>query len=665
MFKQKLAVALVASLAIAGGIWFFTPINPSSAAVPSTSHQTDLFVNIAPFIALSVNNCDPVTDPSSNQLTISIPFPSNDSYGANCQTVGVTTNAPGYTLSTKALSNNGTNSLVRQNLPVPTPVPFIPSIVSTATPASPSTLTTDSWGFAVAGKLGFDTTYTTDPNSTSPSIATNRFANLPTTNITIADTTTIPNPTDNFVFYYATRVPGNKQPGTYQTTVTYTAVGKPVPLPLGPPCDTLTTNQECFAFTIDTRMTNTLDTDPNHYSGTATQFLIPVSGMVNANKTTWASLNHPYNWILNCGDGTPDRVVSGTGSSTNTGVACNYATPGMYRITIKSNGAAAMGWMNAFGFSYNNNFSGAHDTDNRNLIKTIDTPLTNNMRTKGSTWRFAFMFEHAQNATGIPADLFSNIDTSGNADLSYMFLSTFFGYAHNSTTATIPSGLFNSINTNGSTDMSYMFYNTFRSYASNSSTGAIPSGIFNSINTSTAVNLRCMFQGTFAVYARPSASATIPSGLFNSINTSSATDLGFMFDQAFDQYAQGSTIGTIPANLFNGIDTSSATNLNRMFYQTFSQYAFANKANDSTPDTDINTIWGNANLSAVTAASAGGSNGVFYGTFSNMPSLVGTAQTFIDTKLSHWSVPRVPTTRAYTFNGTGVTDLASLNANWK
>ena len=122
-------------------------------------------------------------------------------------------------------------------------------------------------------------------------------------------------------------------------------------------------------------------------------------------------------------------------------------------------------------------------------------------------------------------------------------------------------------------------------------------------------------------------------------------------------YASSSTIGTIPSGLFDSIDTSSATNLNDMFYATFREYAFANKLS-GTPDTDINDIWGNANFSTVTAANA---KSVFDHTFYDMPSLTGTAQTFINTKLGGIN----PNSWAGTFRNTGVTDLASLDTNWK
>jgi len=565
-----------------------------TAHAATQSASTDLSLTIDSIIALSVTNCDTTSDPDSSRLNIHIsPNASTDTYGANCQVLSIDTNAPGYTLSTKANSNDATNNLTYQNPTTVSPLPFIPALPitntptpNTGTPTNPTTLISNSWGFAVANKLGFDSAYTTNPGSTSPSIATGKFANLPTTGTTIADTTTMPISSDNFTFYYATSVPATKMAGTYSTTITYTAIAKPVPEP-----------PEVFKFTIDTRMTDTLFADgdtpitnPAHFAGTATTFSIPTSGYVNA------AVSHPYTWIINCGDGTPDRAVSGTSHTSNApgvnGIFCDYGPtgsntgPGEYQITIKSVGAGTPGWMNGFGFY---GTSGASTQANKNLFKSIDTPLTNNMRTPGSSYRFYDMFFGARNAAQIPADLFSKISTNGSTNMSNMFSSTFMDYAYNSTTATIPFGL------------------------------------------------------------------------FGSIDTSSATNLSSMLSITFARCAHSSTIGTIPNNLLSFVDTSSATNLAALFDRTFGEYAYANKLG-GTPDTDINNIFGSADLSSITASNA---SSVFYRIFMNMPSLTGTAQIFIDTKFSHWSVPRVPASATQAFLGTGVTDLASLDANWK
>jgi hypothetical protein len=257
-------------------------------------------------------------------------------------------------------------------------------------------------------------------------------------------------------------------------------------------------------------MTDTLDTDPGHYSGTARIFAIPTSGYVGG------ASNHAYDWVIDWGDGSAPEEVSGTSAEGSAGISHTYAAAGEYQISIEPNDDASMGWMDAFGFL--NNIYGANVQANKNMFKSIDSPLTNKMRSENSTHKFAYMFYSSRNAVGIPA------------------------------------------------------------------------------------------------------------------------------------------------GLFDAIDTSSAVNLGAMFAGTFYRYAYANKASDATPDTDVNDIWGNANFAGkVTAANAGGGSGVFFQTFYQMPSLVGTAQTFIDDKLGGI----VPDVDASTFYGTSVSDLASLAANWK
>ena len=198
--------------------------SPTLATTQSSS--SDIALSIAEVLALSVANCNTTSDPDSSKLNIRIsPTAGSDSYGANCQNLNIATNTPGYSLTVSALSNDNTNSLTYQNPTTISPLPKIPSIASSATPTSPAFLLTNNWGFAVANKLGFDTSYSTNPTN----IPTNKFANLPTTGATIANTTTMPTSSDNYTFYYATRIPSTNPAGTYSTTITYTAIGKPIP----------------------------------------------------------------------------------------------------------------------------------------------------------------------------------------------------------------------------------------------------------------------------------------------------------------------------------------------------------------------------------------------------------------------------------------------------
>lgn len=448
-----------------------------------------------------------------------------------------------------------------------------------------------------------------------------------------------------------------------------------------------TDNSESWMFTIDTRMTDTLDNDPSHYSGTATSFIIPLSGLVYGGYPT-----HPYDWIIDWGDGSTLQNVSGTSWWNDDGILHDYTTPGEYQVTIKSNGEATDGWMNAFGFYYGS--TPANDPSNVLMFKSIDSPLPSLSRTEGAQYRFAYMFTQASNAIGIPADLFSLISTSGDVDFSNMFYETFGRFALNSTSATLPTGLFSTIDTSDGTNLSGMFGDTFQQYANNSPVMSIPSGLFASINTSGAVDMSYMFSGTFRQCGYYSLNADIPSGLFGAIDTSSATDMSYMFNSTFNSYGYNSTIGTIPTGLFDTINTSAVPNLNSTFQGTLSEYATQSTAgaiptgllsfidlssatdvtniftymfnsfasSNTTPTTDINDIWGTANFAGrFTAANTGGFMGAFYQTFYNVPSITGLAQTFITNKLGGIT----PSSRAYTFTSTNVTDLAAIPANWK
>lgn len=380
---------------------------------------------------------------------------------------------------------------------------------------------------------------------------------------------------------------------------------------------------EEFRFTIDTRMTDTLFADgdtpvtnPAHFSGTATVFYIPTYG-------TSGTTN--YDWLIDWGDGTPDEHATGS-RGLNGGIAHDYATsggPGEYQITIKTYQGAYAGWLGPLGLCGGNYSIASCTQANRNIIKSIDTPFTKLATSCGAATNcFSSMFYQVKNAVGVPANLFSLTDTSGIANFSGMFYDTFSGFAYNSKTATIPAGL------------------------------------FDFLSTSNATNMSSMFRDTFMNFAYSSTNATIPTGLFDSLNMSKVSNVSTMFYSTFQGYGYNSISGTIPPNLLSFINISGAPNPGTFLYQTFMNYAYANTSSG----TDINSIWGGANFGGrVTAANAGGTSGVFYNTFNNMRSLTGQAQIFIDNYLGGIN----PTTRASTFAGTQVTDLASLDANWK
>ncbi|MCL2869585.1 hypothetical protein FWF48_02140 [Candidatus Saccharibacteria bacterium] len=324
-------------------------------------------------------------------------------------------------------------------------------------------------------------------------------------------------------------------------------------------------NSECFAFTVDTRLTSSGAT-----TNTTTSFSIPTSGNVG-------SANNPYKWLIDWGDGSDQQAVSGTSGSTSAGIAHNYASTGgagQYQITIQPNGTATAGWLNAF--SFKDNTAGANTNANKYMFRSIDTPFTELMRTKGAAYRFSQIFYGTVNGTVIPSNLFTNVSTTGDTNLSYLFSSTFYNFASNSTTAAIPAGLFSSIDTSSGTNFDHVFHGTFYAYATNSTTGTIPTGLFSTIDTSRGTNFNYAFFSTFSNYAKKSTTATIPAGLFSTINTSSSSGaaLSYMFGGTFNGYAYNSTAGTIPAGLFSSISTTNCTNFSYMFSNTFNSYTF-------------------------------------------------------------------------------------------
>jgi glutathionyl-hydroquinone reductase len=347
---------------------------------------------------------------------------------------------------------------------------------------------------------------------------------------------------------------------------------------------------ECFAFSIDTRLTSDGAT-----TGTTTTFSIPTSGNVN-------NTGNSYNWIIDWGDQSTEQTVSGTSSRWSDGIPHDYASSGgakQYQITVRPNNPTDVGWFNAFGL-YSDNTS-----SNMAKFRSIDTPLTDNMRTAGATFRFAFMFNGAVNGLGIPTGLFAKLSVAGASDMSSLFWRTFFRFAENATDAIIPTDLFAFVDTSNATNLSAIFYGTFESYATNSTASVIPANLFNSIKTGKATNMESMFERTFLSVAAKSTTATIPASLFSTIDTSNVTNFNRMFQYTFAYCAQNATAATIPAGLFSPIDTGKASSTDSMFSRTFYRYA-QNSTSGTIP----------ANLfDSINTGNAVNTSGMFYRTF--------------------------------------------------
>ena len=165
-------------------------------------------------------NIDPSTATGSGVTTNSI-------LAATSITANVKTAMPGYSLSISTNTDNSNLTNTDSNL---SSTQNGSNILPTAgTQDSPTSLTTNTWGYAMKRDdnnqytTKFDTTYTTG-NTNS---LTSKWAKVPTsteTAQTIKHTEDTPQAAgDNTTVYYAANVPKNKTAGQYQATITYTA----------------------------------------------------------------------------------------------------------------------------------------------------------------------------------------------------------------------------------------------------------------------------------------------------------------------------------------------------------------------------------------------------------------------------------------------------------
>ncbi|MDR2524217.1 MAG: hypothetical protein LBC95_01595 [Candidatus Nomurabacteria bacterium] len=257
MSREKMLSGLgcglgVVLLGLVGVLFFASP-------TATRASQTDTTVNINTVVSLGVTNCT-----VGSTLDIPVTMHSAGTFSSNCQELSVATNGVGYQLSAQANDSGSCTGqkpcLYWTGATPPVPLPFIPS--TTDLPSAPGILTTNTgvspatgtWGFAVPSGYadnsyrqgGFTfpdvANYTTsispltsisDINLSTVS-ANTKFARLPhdaSTLLAEADGLAAPNHT--IAIFYGAAVPQLQAPGTYQATVTYTAVGvDPPPPPL-------------------------------------------------------------------------------------------------------------------------------------------------------------------------------------------------------------------------------------------------------------------------------------------------------------------------------------------------------------------------------------------------------------------------------------------------
>ena len=234
-----------------------------------------------------------------------------------------------------------TNALLYQNPTTTNPIPAVVAKPS-GTIASPSVVSNDSWGYAVAGIGGFNTTYT-------PNQATDLYAQMTTSDTQVYTTDQWPVPKDSFDFYYASQLSMVTPAGSYKTKVIYTAVGEEIPAaPVT--CENSGKAPECIAFTVD--------------AGTTGTYTIPTHGRVLPDVPKAYDWDIYVNGVLTTS--CPGGRCTGYSSGGSYGLGLTDLPNGQNQILIVPNGSPAPGWGNAFG-------GGGSDGDK---IISIDRPLT-------------------------------------------------------------------------------------------------------------------------------------------------------------------------------------------------------------------------------------------------------------------------------------------------
>lgn len=304
-----------------------------------------------------------------------------------------------------------------------------------------------------------------------------------------------------------------------------------------------------------------------------------------------------------------------------------------------------------------------------NVLDFVDT--SNGTNFNGTFAETFYNACYSSTTASIPSGVFDNIDTSNGTTFSGMFSNTF-GYFCNNVTPSIPAALFDFLDMTNATNTSDMFRGTFqRAYRNNTvnptiSTFTIPAALFSKVKA--VGNASGMFQETFTALCRAAYALVIPNTLFSTIDTTGIKNVSNMFSGTF----KNNIVTEIPQGIFGGLDFSSATSLNNVFYYAFGidtsinayypQYAHP-------LDTVINDPFdGMTYFGWCTAANAHQRLGYFYYLDD---SLVTSYRNFVDqsvgsasTILQHFNYD--PTNRTSAFrNRAGLTDYATINANWK
>ncbi|MCL2331211.1 MAG: hypothetical protein FWC61_01565 [Proteobacteria bacterium] len=247
-------------------------------------------------------------------------------------------------------------------------------------------------------------------------------------------------------------------------------------------------------------------------------------------------------------------------------------------------------------------------------------------------YMFADLF-NGTNLTGtIPDGLFGGLS---GAYAYGMFQSLF--YNQSGLTGSIPPGMFGNLS---GPAQPYIFANTF--YGCTGLTGPIPAGLFGNPTGAPGMN---MFIGTF--YADAGLTGPIPPGLFGHLNGAPASK---MFNNTFYQ-CKGLT-GSVPAMLFGTLTGAPQAS---MFAGTFYQCSGLTGIADG--------IWD------LTGMGTGATDATIFSTmFQGCTSIAGVASptTAAGNGVKLWQHFSKITAAVTAFrNSTGLTDYASIPANWK
>ena len=161
---------------------------------------------------------------SSGFTNINLTATPEGAYASALDTINVKTNAPGYYLYLSTNDNTAdSNKLYLDGNTASTSF----FAATAGTHAAPATLSSNSWGYAVAGEDNFDSTY-----ATPTPLITSKWAAVPVKGQEqLIHTATAANqdPGDNINVYYGAKANLSMPAGVYSNTVTYTAVVSSTP----------------------------------------------------------------------------------------------------------------------------------------------------------------------------------------------------------------------------------------------------------------------------------------------------------------------------------------------------------------------------------------------------------------------------------------------------